>query len=85
MTAQSRRLKPTRKDRVRKAIAHSARTPDSRLSDGLSLTSDLGMSALDLIDLAMTVEDILRIEIDDAALKLLETVGDVLALAGDAG
>ena len=48
-------------------------TAESKLRD------DLSADSLDLIDLAMTLEDEFRKEVPDEALEKMKTVGDVVA------
>ncbi len=47
-------------------------TPESNLSD------DLGADSLDLVDMAMTVEDMFSIEVPVEMLETIQTVGDVV-------
>ncbi len=47
-------------------------TPDSSLSD------DLGMESLDLVELIMEVEDVFEVEITDDELEALKTVDDMI-------
>lgn len=47
-------------------------TPDADLAD------DLGASSLDLVDLAMSIEDEFGIEVPDDLIETVKTVGDVV-------
>ena len=47
-------------------------TADSDLAD------DLGASSLDLVDLAMSIEDEFGIEVPDELIETVKTVGDVV-------
>ena len=47
-------------------------TPDSELAD------DLGLSSIDLVDLAMSIEDEFNIEVPDDLIEKVKTVGDVV-------
>lgn len=43
-----------------------------------NLTSDLGVSSFDLVQLVCKVEDEFDIEVSDRAIKTFKTVGDVI-------
>ncbi len=43
-----------------------------------SLADDLGASSLDLVDLAMSIEDEFGIEVPDDLIEKVKTVGDVV-------
>lgn len=43
-----------------------------------NLTDDLGASSLDLVDLAMSIEDEFGIEVPDELIETVKTVGDVV-------
>lgn len=47
------------------------------------LPADLGADSLDLVDLAMSVEDEFDIELSDEALEKIKTVGDLVAFVED--
>ena len=48
------------------------------IDENTVLISDLGLSSLDLVNLAVAVEDELDIEIPDRMIKTFKTVGDVM-------
>lgn len=48
------------------------------ITENTVLMSDLGLNSLDLVNLAVSVEDEFDIEIPDRAIKDLKTVGDVI-------
>ena len=50
------------------------------IDENTVLLADLGLSSLDLINLAAAVEDEFDIEIPDRAIKNLKTVGDVMSI-----
>ena len=58
------------------------RTGDNTIviDENTVLLADLGLSSLDLINLAAAVEDEFDIEIPDRAIKNLKTVGDVMSI-----
>lgn len=43
----------------------------------LRLQEDLGLDSLTLIELAMTLEDVLQVPLDDETLRSLRTLGDI--------
>ncbi len=53
-------------------VEENAITMDSDLAD------DLGASSLDLVDLAMSIEDEFGIEVPDDLIETVKTVGDVV-------
>ena len=53
-------------------VEESVITPDSDLAD------DLGASSLDLVDLAMSIEDEFGIEVPDDLIETVKTVDDVV-------
>ena len=42
------------------------------------LRDDLGADSLDLVDLAMSIEDDFRVEVPDKAIEKFKTVGDIV-------
>lgn len=48
------------------------------IDENTVLISDLGLSSLDLVNLAVAVEDEFDIEIPDRIIKTFKTVGDVM-------
>ena len=52
-------------------------TPESRIKE------DLGADSLDLIDLAMSIEDEFEIELSDDAIEHIKTVGDMVSYIED--
>lgn len=50
------------------------------LSEETMLSGDLGLSSLDLVNLAAEIEDEFDIEIPDRAIKNIKTVGDIIKL-----
>ena len=49
------------------------------IDENTVLIADLGLSSLDLVNLAVAVEDEFDIEIPDRVIKTFKTVGDVMA------
>ena len=52
---------------------------DITITEDTVLIADLGLNSLDLVNLAVKVEDEFDIEIPDRAIKDFKTVGDVIA------
>ena len=52
---------------------------DIAITENTVLIADLGLNSLDLVNLAVKVEDEFDIEIPDRAIKDFKTVGDVIA------
>lgn len=50
------------------------------LTEKTMLSGDLGLSSLDLVNLAAEIEDEFDIEIPDRAIKNIKTVGDIIKL-----
>ena len=63
-------------EKVKKIISEQLEVDQSIISEGSTITGDLGADSLDLVDLAMSIEDEFDIEISDEALDKIKTVGD---------
>lgn len=68
---------------LKKIISEQLEVDPAIINEGSSLTSDLGADSLDLVDLAMSVEDEFDIELSDEALEKIKTVGDLVAFVED--
>ena len=66
-------------DRLTKIIREHTRNNTITIDENTVLIADLGLSSLDLVNLAVAVEDEFDIEIPDRAIKTFKTVGDVMA------
>ncbi len=53
--------------------------PDS-ITPEADLRGDLGMTSLELVDMAVAIEDEYNIQLDDLAMVNTKTVADILAL-----
>lgn len=51
-----------------------------RITEETSLRMDLGLNSLDLVNLAVSVENEFHVEISDRTLSMMKTVGDMLRL-----
>ncbi len=58
-------------------IAHVTRRPVGALREGASLDADLGLSSLDRVELLSTLEDRYQIDLSEARLGAMRTVGEV--------
>ncbi len=50
------------------------------LSPAADLRGDLGLTSLELVDMAVAIEDAFGVQIPDLAIVNTKTVGDILAL-----
>lgn len=65
-------------DTIKKIISEQLEVDESIITEDASITSDLGADSLDLVDLAMSIEDEFGIELSDEALEGIKTVGDMV-------
>jgi acyl carrier protein len=65
------------KDRVFKVVAEELAIPIERVSEGCRL-EDLGADSLDMIHLALALEDEFNVAIGDDEARSFETVGDII-------
>ena len=65
-------------DKVKKSFSEQLEVDESIITPEASITSDLGADSLDLIDLAMSIEDEFDIELSDDAIEHIKTVGDMV-------
>ena len=49
--------------------------------DSLKLVSDLGLDSLSMIEISMTLEDVLEISLPDEKLRQFQTLGDIKGFA----
>lgn len=64
-------------EKVKKIISEQLEVDQSIISESSTITGDLGADSLDLVDLAMSIEDEFDIELSDEALEKIKTVGDL--------
>lgn len=65
---------------VRSILVEAFAVDPASLTDDTQLRRDLGADSLDLITLTMTLEETLSIDISDAQVVALSTVGELLNL-----
>lgn len=66
-------------EKLTKIICEHTGNNDITITEDTILIADLGLNSLDLVNLAVKVEDEFDIEIPDRAIKDFKTVGDVIA------
>ncbi len=70
-------------EQLKKIISEQLEVDASIVTENASISGDLGADSLDLVDLAMSVEDEFDIELPDEALEKIKTVGDLVAFIED--
>ena len=65
--------------KVKKVIVENLGVSEDRIVPEATLLDQLGADSLDLVELAMNLEDQFGVTIDDADIGQLKTVGDVVA------
>ena len=66
-------------EKIKKIISEQLEVDQNIVTENASITGDLGADSLDLVDLAMSIEDEFDIELSDEALDKIKTVGDLVA------
>lgn len=66
-------------EKLTKIICEHTGNDDITITEDTVLIADLGLNSLDLVNLAVKVEDEFDIEIPDRAIKDFKTVGNVIA------
>lgn len=70
-------------EKIKKIISEQLEVDESIITEDASITSDLGADSLDLVDLAMSIEDEFGIELSDDALEHIKNVGDMVKYVED--
>ncbi|MBQ4338875.1 MAG: acyl carrier protein [Clostridia bacterium] len=70
-------------EKIKKIVTEQLEVDESIITLDASITSDLGADSLDLVDLAMSIEDEFDIELNDDALETIKTVGDMVRFVED--
>jgi len=65
-------------DKLKTIIIEEFEIEEELITMNTSLTDDLDIDSLDLVDLVMTVEDEFSIELPDEALEGMKTIGDLV-------
>lgn len=67
-------------ERLKKLICRYANVNPDEITGETNIRSDLGLNSLELVNLAVAIEDEFDVEIPDRAVAGIETVDDVIAL-----
>ena len=70
-------------ERVRSALARELKRDPASIVPEQALREDLGLNSLDAIELMFKVEEEFDLEIPDADLQKLRTVGDLVSYLGE--
>lgn len=70
-------------EKLKKIISEQLEVDQSIITESAAITGELGADSLDLIDLAMSIEDEFDIELSDEALEKIKTVGDLVEYIED--
>ena len=65
-------------DKVKKIIVDQLDVEEDKVTEAASITDDLGADSLDVVDLVMSFEEELDIEIPDDQVEKIKTVGDIV-------
>ncbi len=67
-------------DRIKAIVAHSLGCDIAHITHDTNLVQDIGADSLDCIELAMSVEEAMEVEIIDEDMVKVETVQDLIDL-----
>ncbi len=71
-------------EKVKELIADQLDVADKEsITEGSSITDDLGADSLDVVDLVMALEDEFGIEIPEDEVENIKTVGDIIKYIED--
>ncbi|MCQ2472203.1 MAG: acyl carrier protein [Clostridia bacterium] len=65
-------------EKIKEILSTQFEVEENVITMDSDLTDDLGASSLDLVDLAMSIEDEFGIEVPDDLIETVKTVGDVV-------
>ncbi len=65
-------------EKIKKIICEQLEVDESIVTPEAYITTDLGADSLDLVDLAMSIEDEFDLELSDSTLESIKTVGDLV-------
>lgn len=71
------------KDKILGLIAEQFDKDVDDLTEDMTFIDDLNADSVDIVELVMSIEDELAIEIDDEELENLKTIGDVIEYIED--
>lgn len=67
-------------DKIREIICEFVRIDPQSITEETNIRTDLGLNSLELVNLAVAIEDAFDLEIPDRAVVGIETIADVIAL-----
>lgn len=67
-------------DRIRSTLVTSFEIPEERITLEASLMDDLELDSIDAIDMAVQIQEMTDVRVDEAELRKLHTVGDTVDL-----
>ena len=70
-------------EKVKSIIAETLNISADSLREDTNVQDDLGADSLELVEIAMAVEDEFEIEIDDEAIIQIHTIGDIVKALQD--
>ena len=70
-------------EKVRKILCEQFELEEDRVTMESNLIGDLGADSLDVIDLAMSIEDEFDIEVPDDEIEKIKTVDDIVRFVED--
>lgn len=70
-------------EKVKEIISEQFGVKENEVTMDSSIVDDFGADSLDLVDLAMTIEDAFNIEVPDEELENIRTVGDIVKLISE--
>ena len=66
-------------EKLREMICEQLKIAEDAVEPGTLVLDDLGADSLDMVDLAMSIEESFDVVIDDNDIEGLKTVGDIVA------
>lgn len=70
-------------EKIKKLIADQLDVEEDTITEGSSITDDLGADSLDVVDLVMSIEDEFDVEIPEDQVENIKTVGDIVKYIED--
>ena len=67
-------------ERLQRIISEYTDLPTSEITEKTNIRTDLNLNSLELVNLAVAIEDEFEVEIPDREALGIETVGDAIAL-----
>ncbi|MBR5438575.1 MAG: acyl carrier protein [Clostridia bacterium] len=67
-------------DRIREVICRYVSIDPEKLTEETNIRSELGLNSLELINIAVAIEDEFDVEIPDREVGNLETLGDAIRI-----